>query len=85
MVQQVKIVDEKPFGFEFECSGCKSRLVAELEDVQVGYFGANYGGDRPERTYYITCPVCGTDKTLRHNEVTPKARAMADKKEKEKK
>ena len=78
----MKVVDEKPFGYEFECRGCKSRLVAEMDDVQVGYFGANYGGDTPDREYYVECSVCGTIRILRWNEVTPKVRAAADRKEK---
>ena len=74
----MKIVDEKPSGFEFECRGCKSRLLAEVEDVKVGYFGANYGGDTPDREYYVTCPVCGTDRVLKYNETTPKMRQHGD-------
>jgi DNA-directed RNA polymerase subunit RPC12/RpoP len=75
----VKITREQPFGFEFECRGCKSQLVAEIGDVKVGYFGANYGGDSPEREYYVDCPVCGTHRILKYNEVTPKVREQADK------
>lgn len=78
----MKVVEEKPFGVEFECRCCKSRLLAEADDVKVGYFGANYGGDSPSREYYVTCVVCGTDKTLKHNELTPKVRELADNKEK---
>jgi hypothetical protein len=78
----MKIVDEQPFNYEFTCRGCKSQLIAEADDVLVGYFGANYGGDLPDRQYYVTCPVCETDKTLKHGDVTPRVRAMADRKEK---
>lgn len=77
----MKILDAKPFAYLFECHKCGSQLEAEAEDVQVGYFGANYGGDRPERTYYVTCPVCGTDKTLGVDELTPAVRQLADGKE----
>jgi|GEM_PF-3567571 len=77
----MKIVQERPFNYEFTCRSCKSQLIAEAEDVLVGYFGANYGGDRPERLYYVTCSVCGTDKTLEDGKVPPKVRAMADLKE----
>jgi len=75
----VKIVQEQPFGFEFECRGCRSQLVAEIADVKVGYFGANYGGERPVRKYYVSCPVCGTDRVLEYNQTTPKVREQADK------
>jgi C4-type Zn-finger protein len=74
----MKIVDEKPFNFGFECRVCKSQLVAEIDDVKVGYFGANYGGDTPDREYYVTCPVCETDRILKYNETTPKVRQRAD-------
>lgn len=78
-VRTVKIVNEHPFGFEFECRGCKSQLVAEITDVKVGYFGANYGGDSPDREYYVSCLVCGTDRILKYNETTPKVREQANK------
>ncbi len=78
----MKIIEEKPFNFAFECRGCKSQLVAEAEDVSVDYFGPNYGGDSPTRGYYVTCPVCGTDKVLEYSQTTPKVRELADSKEK---
>jgi predicted RNA-binding Zn-ribbon protein involved in translation (DUF1610 family) len=65
----------------FECRSCKSILEIEPQDVAVGYFGANYGGDTPEREYYVTCPICGTDKILRSGEISPAARKAADNKE----
>ncbi len=74
----MKIVDEKPFNFRFQCRSCTSRLVAEIDDVKVGYFGANYGGDTPDREYYVECPVCGTTRILKYNETTPKVRERAD-------
>ena len=74
----MKIVDQKPFSFHFKCRGCKSKLVAEIEDVKVGYFGANYGGDTPSRQYYVSCPVCGTNHILKDHELTPKVRERAD-------
>lgn len=77
----MKVVREQPFNLEFECRSCKSQLVAESGDVQVGYFGANYGGDTPDREYYVTCPVCGTIRILKYNELNPKVRAEADKKD----
>lgn len=60
----MKVVKEQPFGFEFECRGCKSQLVAKIGDVRIGYFGANYGGDTSDRE---------------HNETTPKVREQANK------
>ncbi len=77
----MKITREQPFGFGFECRGCRSQLVAEIEDVKVGYFGANYGGDRPSREYYVECPVCGTHHIIKYSETTPKVREQADKTE----
>jgi len=79
----VKIIDEKPFGFEFECEGCKSRLNAEADDVRVGYYGANYGGDQPTRGYYVICPVCETEKRLKDTDVPPKVRTLAKLKERD--
>lgn len=78
----MKIVDEKPYGIEFNCQACKSQLIAEIDDVKVGYFGANYGGDVPTRQYYVECPVCGTHRILKYSELTPKVRETADRKEK---
>lgn len=74
----MKVVDEKPFGIEFVCQVCKSKLIAEADDVKVGYFGANYGGDSPERKYYVECAVCGTIRILKISEITPKVRERAD-------
>lgn len=74
----MKVVDEKPFNYEFECRGCKSKLVAEAGDVRVGQFGAM--GDY-ERAYYVTCPVCDSDHRLKYTDLTPKVRTMADRKE----
>ena len=74
----MKITREQPFGFEFECRGCKSQLVAEIEDVRVGYFGGG-GDERPSREYYVECPVCGTHRVIEYNKTTPKVRAQADK------
>lgn len=79
----MKVIDEKPFNFEFECRCCHSRLAAEASDVKVGYFGANYGGDTPERGYYVDCVVCGTTRQLDYyKETTPNVRELADSKEK---
>lgn len=80
MVTIVKIVKEQPFEYEFTCNGCGSQLIAEIDDVKVGNFGAGYGGDLPERGYYVTCPVCDTDKKLDRSETTPKVRQVADEK-----
>lgn len=74
----MKIVDEKPFSVQFVCTGCGSTLEAEAEDVQMGHFGGNYGGDRGERRYYVTCPVCETVKFLEEDKVPPKVRNLAD-------
>lgn len=74
----MRIVNAKPYEFEFECRDCGSKLIAEADDVKVGYFGANYGGDSPERQYYVQCPICGTQRVLHENQTTPDVRKSAD-------
>ena len=78
----MKIIEEKPFLKRYKCRECKSTLEADIDDVQVGYFGANYGGDTPDREYYVECPVCGDERILKDSEVTGKVRRVADAKEK---
>lgn len=75
----MKIVDGKPFEYQFACRACKSELIAEADDIQIGYFGPNYGGETPERRYYVTCPVCGTDHVLPFTP-PPNVRHAADRK-----
>jgi len=79
----VKILDEGPSDFhhKFTCKGCKAKLAAETNDVVVGYFGSNYGGDRPTREYYVECPRCGTDHKLDRNKIPMMVRQKADQKQ----
>ena len=55
----VRVVKEVPWQWRFTCQQCRSTLEAEASDICRGFFGANYGGDRPEPRYYVICPVCG--------------------------
>lgn len=52
------------WGPGFTCGGCKSVLKLSEADVEIGFFGANYGGDRPEREYCYTCVLCGKDNII---------------------
>lgn len=81
----MKILDDGPAGFhhEFTCKGCQAKLAAEAADVHVGYFGANYGGDRPAREYYVECPRCGTDHVLDRNQIPAAVRQKVDNEEKD--
>ena len=76
----MKVLDEGPsdFYYEFTCKGCKAKLAAEADDVTTGYFGANYGGDRPTKGYYVTCPRCGTDFKLETDKIPLLVRQRAD-------
>ena len=49
--------------FKHTCS-CGAELVCYQEDLKVGSFGANYGGDTPERLPYFECPCCAKEITL---------------------
>jgi hypothetical protein len=75
----MKVIDSRPFSFAFECRACGSKLEAEAADVKVGYFGPNWGGETPERLYYVSCVVCGTDRTLPCGKVPPLVQELADK------
>lgn len=50
----MKIVKEGKWEHPFTCTGCKSELVAEANDVQY----TNYGDDGS--VFYVQCPQCGT-------------------------
>lgn len=76
----MRIIDEKPFGVQFVCTGCGSTLEAEAEDVTMGRFGGDYGGGLGEIKYYVTCPLCNTLKFLEEETVPPKVQGMASRK-----
>lgn len=63
------VTDPRPF-WEFDCAGCHSDVVAGVADVRYAWFGANYGGDRPEKRYFVPCPSCGHDNMLPYAKVT---------------
>lgn len=46
---------------EKKCSGCKAVVSITIDDVSIGFYGANYGGDTPEEHICASCCVCGTD------------------------
>ncbi len=56
----------------YECGGCKSKLEADIGDVWCSA-GTDISGTYDE-DYYITCPVCGTNRHLSYKEVPPKAK-----------
>jgi len=59
---KVKVLVEKAvWPWKLTCRKCESVLEAEKTDVEYAWFGASYGGDRREKEYYVTCPVCETD------------------------
>lgn len=55
----MKVLERKPWSYEFECVGCKSKLLAETEDVKYGTFGGGYC-ESGDATWYVECAVCGT-------------------------
>lgn len=74
----MRVIEEKPYGFEFACEGCGSTLAVEAEDVTVGRFGVY---DDFERRYYVTCPICGTRKFLDIDTLPPAVQQLAESKE----
>lgn len=34
-------------------------MEVEKEDLKTGWFGANYGGETPDKLEYVNCPECG--------------------------
>lgn len=60
----MEILSEKPFSYDFECRDCGSSLRASASDLKTGMFGANYGGETPNREFYVECPVCGAHRVV---------------------
>lgn len=60
----MKVIERVPWKFEFTCSGCKSKLECEADDVLLGYFGPSWGGESPEPKWYCKCSVCGDTKVI---------------------
>lgn len=63
----MKVLEKKPF-MVFECKMCHSKLEADASDVE-GY--VDWEGDA---SYWLACPVCGSKKYLKWDEVPPKAK-----------
>lgn len=58
----VKVIKgPKKYTVKKTCGGCKAELQATEDDMKVGQFGANYGGDSPDPGIYFECPVCDSD------------------------
>lgn len=74
------------FEYKFKCTrkGCKKTFIAEADDVDVAYFGQNWGGDKRAREYYVQCPSCGTDHIIKES-LPDAVREKADAKEEERK
>ncbi len=56
-----------PAASEFKrltCNTCKAVLEIDIADVKIGYFGANYGGETPDKEQYVECPECGNNVIL---------------------
>jgi hypothetical protein len=47
-----------------KCKCSKAELEIFTEDLKIGYFGTNYGGETPERKPYFECPICGKHNIL---------------------
>lgn len=78
----MKIVStpDNPFNFAFTCRRCKSKLVANAEDVKVGYFGGGYC-ESGDRKYYVECPVCKTVRFVEYAQLPPLVADQADKRD----
>lgn len=62
----MKIIKRVPWGLKFTCSGCKSELECEAEDVKYGVSGMDADGG-----YYCDCAVCGQQKDLGYGRNIP--------------
>lgn len=72
----MKVIEEKPFEYDFECRQCQSRLVADENDVLYGDFGSA-AFDTTNLQFFVTCPVCETDTIVQRNLVPPKVQKLA--------
>lgn len=64
----MKVIENKPWAFPFDCKGCGSKLEAEVRDVRVRIVGSF---DDFETEYYVTCAVCETLHKVPFNRITP--------------
>jgi hypothetical protein len=77
----MKIVEEKPFEYEFTCGRCKSSYIAEASDIRFGYFGGvGYAGERGTPRYYVFCLACGDTHFISLRHIPPKVQELAKEK-----
>lgn len=65
----MKVVEDRSmqgdFPIRWDCKGCHSTIEADdPADVKMGWFGANYGGESPDKELYLACPICGSSRIL---------------------
>ena len=73
----MKIIEEKPFKWEFTCKKCGSVLEADEGDVQISEFG---GYDDTRYVPNVICPVCDEIEEIPWEKLSPKVEAKARKK-----
>lgn len=55
----MRVLEEVPWSLEITCTGCKSKLAAEKDDITAVEVD---GGDYSDKTYYhCQCPLCETE------------------------
>ena len=59
----MKVLERKDWSHEYECPGCKSKLLVEPDDVKYGSYGGSYD-ESGNPTWYVECVVCGTSQWL---------------------
>jgi len=70
----MKIEKEKPFQFKYTCRTCKSKLIAEAEDVCCYYIpGEGY-------EYRVVSPTCDAHEFVPTKLLTPRVIQMAQRK-----
>lgn len=65
----VKVLREHPW-WRFNCPNCLSHLEASPTDVEYAWFGANWGGESPEKRFYVSCPICGENNFVPNDKLT---------------
>lgn len=81
----VEIIEGPKEGWHYEWTckqkGCGAKLRALASDVRIGEFDGAYC-ESGEWKFYVTCPVCGEQKTLKDSDVPPLVQTQARKKSK---
>lgn len=62
----MKIIKRVPWGLKFVCTGCKSELEAEADDIR-------YYCSDDDSSFYCECVVCGQHKDLKYGKDIPDA------------